>query len=229
MIKHLLPRARAWGLSTNTQLREFIDGLAGFSEDARSFIDETWLDIFPATTRELDVWEKQFGLPNVPLTDSERQSRLDAAWKAQGGQDPRYLQDTLQAAGFDVWVHEWFDPTGLPAVGVQACVTPRNPNSYLRAEYSSTGTPYTVLCGEVGMECGEVGVECGESSEPLGYPLFNKVVSTQALVISLCGEAVMETFGTQATITPNRRNEFEELCLRICPVQQALGIMVTYT
>ena len=55
--KHLLPRAKAWRLTIEKQLRQFFEGLSTFLADAREFIDLVWLDIFPQQTRELDQWE----------------------------------------------------------------------------------------------------------------------------------------------------------------------------
>ena len=113
MITHLLPNARAWRLTITKTLRSFFEGLTYIWTDPREFIDLVWKDIDPATTRELDMWEEQFDLPNRGLTESERRDRLAAAWKASGGQSPRYLQDTLQAAGFEVYIHEWWDPADV--------------------------------------------------------------------------------------------------------------------
>jgi len=37
-----------------------------------------------------------------------------------------------------------------------------------------------------------------------------------------------ENFPDQATVPQARRDEFEDLCLKICPTEQWLGILVTY-
>lgn len=265
MFKHLLPNAKAWRITTEKQLRQFFEGLSGTGSDVKDFLDGVWLDIFPATTRELDAWEDNFALRDTGLSEVARRSRLDATWKALGGQDPRYIQDTLQGAGFDVYVHEWWTPGTEAAPGVKNCATPRNPLLWLRREF--TGASLLVECGEVDAECGELFAECGNSNFPRGYPLVNKVFTTEPDILSLCGEAVMEcgevdaecgnfvafkeipfnyivpsdplkwpyflyiggeTFGTLAQVEPSRRDEFEELCLKICPLQQWLGILVEY-
>jgi len=101
VIKHLLPKARAWSVTIDKQLRQFFEGLASSGDDVKVFLDGVWLDVFPATTRELSAWELQFALKDTGLSDSARRDRLDATWKAVGGQSPRYIQDTLQANGLD--------------------------------------------------------------------------------------------------------------------------------
>jgi hypothetical protein len=266
MIRHLLPNARAWRVTIDKKLRQFFEGLAGTGEDVKTFIDDIWLDIFPATTRELDAWDTQFGLRDTGLTEQQRRDRLDATWKALGGQDPRYIQDTLQANGFNVFVHEWWEPGTEPAPGVKQCVTPRSPLLVLRREFTLTSP--RVDCGEPLAQCGEAFAEAGNGPDPQGYPLVNKVFTTVPDELVLCGEAVAEcgevdalcgnfftfterlrtyvvpldqskwpyflyiggeTFGDMAQVDPKRRDEFEDLCLKICPTQQWLGILVEYT
>ena len=265
IFQHLLPNARAWRLMVNKKLREFFEGLTDIGEDINIFFDEIWFDIFPETTRELDKWEKQFGLRDTGITEQQRRDRLDATWKALGGQDPRYIQDTLQANGFDVYVHEWWTPGTEPAPGIKQCVTPRSPLSWLRREF--TQIDLLVECGEALAQCGEIFAQCGNRLEPSGYPLVNKIFQTIPDILPLCGEAVAEAgesealcgnyfefretlreyivpqdpakwpyflyiggeiFGDLAQVDPKRKDEFEALCLKICPTQQWLGILVEY-
>lgn len=265
IFKHLLPNARAWRITVDKKLRQLFEGLSGVGPDVKTFFDEVWLDIFPETTRDLDEWEKQFGLRDTGITEQERRDRLDATWKALGGQDPRYIQDTLRGAGFDVYVHEWWEPGTEPIPGVKQCVTPRNPLLYLRKEF--TGVVLLVECGESLAQCGEPLAQCEETLTPRGYPLVNKVLETQPDLFTLCGEVLAEAgeldaicgnftnftdvvrpytvpedetkwpyflyigaknFGELAQVEPKRKDEFERLCLKICPAQQWLGILVEY-
>ena len=265
VFKHLLPRAKAWNLTKNKQLRQFFSGLAGTGDGVKSFLDDVWLDIFPETTREISKWEAQFALKSSALTESERRDRLAAAWRAIGGQDPEYIQKTLRDRGFDVYVHEWWEPGTEPTIGVHTCVTPRNPTLYLRREFVDASL--LVDCGEALAQCGEAFAEAGNSVDPRGYPLVNKILDSVPDITSLCGEALMEAgeevascgyyiefiesireyivptdetkwpyflyiggenFGTISNIDPSRKNEFEELCLKICPTHLWLGILVEY-
>ena len=133
--RHLIPRARAWSLTKDKTLRSFFDGVAGEPIEARNFIDKIYEDRDPALTRALSAYEQQFALPASGLTDTQRRDRLAAAWSALGGQSPRYIQDILQAAGFDVYVHEWWVPSvAHPSGGsVNNDVSPvaRNPLTYI--------------------------------------------------------------------------------------------------
>jgi len=236
LYKHLLPRAKAWSITAIKQLRDFFIGLSGIPEDVKLFFDKIWEDIFPGTTRELDKWEKQFNLSNSALSDAERRTALDAAWKALGGQDPRYIQDSLQAAGFPVYIHEWWVPGTEPAVGVPGCATPRNPLLYVSAEYTESYPG--VDCGEPLAACGEEFAEDGNFLEGDGSLLVNKIGftgsykrytvppdSTKWPYFLYIGD---ENFGDKASVPLSRREEFETLCLKICPTQQWLVLMVDY-
>ena len=256
LFKHILPRAKAWNLTKDKQLRQFFEGLTDLGTDIKEFFDLIWLDIFPETTRELDAWEAQFGLSDTGLSTQGRRDRLAATWQALGGQSPRYIQDTLQNAGFDVYVHEWWE---LPVVGSPVA---RNPLLYINDGLQEF--LFSAVCGGLEANCGSSETVCGASLEVTGYPLVNKVLTALQSVVcgaqaANCGnaEAIMgareavystkvyaipkdltkwpyflyiggATFPSHATVPTSRRNEFETLCLKICPTQQWLGILVDY-
>ena len=258
IFQHLLPNARAWQTAIDKQLRQFFEGLSGTGSDLKLFIDQVWLDIFPETTRELDAWEAQFGLLGTLTDEQERRDRLAATWKALGGQDPRYIEDTLRDAGFDVYVHEWWQ---LPVVGSP---TPRNPLTYLND--GTSPVQYKAVSGAVKAICGNPVAICGASFQPTGYPLVNKLMQPRVgnivagAVKAICGNPVArannlitsysqktysipndvtkwpyflyiggETFPDHASVPSSRRNEFETLCLKICPTQQWIGVLVDYS
>ena len=232
IFKHLLPNALAWKLTPDKFLRKFFTGLANsdIATGVKAFFDNIFSDIDPQQTRELAAWETQFGLPNTGQTEQERRDRLEAAWKAVGGQDPRYIQDTLQAAGFDVYVHEWWLPGSEPAIDSPAAATPRDPTLVLGG-----GTIfYLVECNEAVAECGEALAEAGERTTPPGYVLVNKdgtvysvsVVPAEWPYYLYIGGAV---YPDTAIVDPKRKDEFEDLCLKICPAQQHLVILIEYS
>lgn len=267
VFKHLLPSGRAWRLTVDKPLRRFFEGLGAPAEDARGFIDDVYSDLDPQQTRALSDWEEQFALVDNGMSVQSRRDRLEATWKALGGQSPRYIQDTLQAAGFDVYVHEWWVPSAEHPTGgsVDGDVTPtaRNPFDYL---WDGVSPREFVGCGHDLAYCG--GDMCYSNSQldPPGYPLVNKVLQVTVATIgsghvllysggssAASGAAVVgysqkqyvmpadptkypyflyvggETFPDVATVSSSRRDEFEDLCLKICPTEQWLGILVSYT
>lgn len=288
MLKHLLPRARAWRITVDKQLRQFFSGLSGTGSDAKGFTDDAWLDIFPETTRDLDAWDQQWALPATVITEQERRDRLDAAWKATGGQSPTYIQDTLRGAGFEVFVHEWWQlPFKFFAVEcgetLAECGEPTAECGAIVREELGRIEVFAAECGEVLAECGEATAECGAvinvlfTGEPvprnpfdvlsdetsnLGFLLScNASPAVCGGVSAICGAATSatgrllvnlpaniiyniptdpeewpfilyiggEAFGQKAQIPLSRKDEFEALCLKICPAQQWLGLILEFS
>lgn len=238
LYKHILPRARALQLTASKQLREFFVGLSTFPEDIRTFIDLVWLDTFPQDTRELELWEDQWGLADTGLTEQERRDRLDATWKALGGQDPTYIQETLQAAGFPVYVHEWWVPGSEPAIDSHAAATPRDPvatlvppayplvnriyfsNKEFIAYFDGGALPEQ---NQFGKDESQFGNFSNSSVEPVEYEIPTDPATWPYFIY--IGDAV---FPSLASIPIARKEEFETLCLKICPTEQWLGILVNY-
>lgn len=266
-LQHLLPNARAWGLTATKQLRQFFEGLGGVQEDVKAFDDGVYNDLDPQLTRELPAWEKQFNLPATGLSEQDRRDRLEARWKALGGQDPQYIQETLQAAGFPVTVHEWWEPVfGRPAGGsINNDVSPvaRDPFQYL---WDGAATRQFIGSGHDSAFCNGDSMFANSNDSPSGYPLVNKILipggptlgsghelmfAGGAVAYSGSGVSVFvfrqyeipadptkypfflyiggEIFPELATVSLSRKDEFEDLCLKICPTEQWLGILVDYT
>jgi hypothetical protein len=92
LFKHLLPRSKTWSITIDKQLREFFEAMAGAVDDARTYFEDIWLDLFPSTTRELTAWEQQFAVDRSTFSDGERRTQLDGLWTATGGQSPKYFR-----------------------------------------------------------------------------------------------------------------------------------------
>lgn len=234
-LRHLLPNGRALRVSANKRITEFFTGLGAAFDDFKIFFDQIWEDLDPAKTRQLDKFESQFALPDAMLTEQERRDRLDATWKAQGGQDPGYLQETLRAAGFDVYVHEWWiDPLVRGRQQGDGLTRPvaKNPATFLR---DTSGLPFWVSgANHDSAMCGGDDMYCASSSTPPGYVLVNK--DAESYIIDVDAETHRyylyigaAAFPMLATVPAARQDEFETLCLRICPTEQWLGILVNYT
>jgi hypothetical protein len=212
--QHLLPQAAAWRITVNKTLRRFFEGLAGTASDARDFVDGVYDQVFPDTTDELTQWENQFGLITATL-EADRRANIAAAWQETGGQSPRYIQDTLQAAGFEVFVHEWWS-SGPPYVA-------RDPRDY--TEQPLIGS---TQCGEALALCGEPDAQCNRflQNSP-GY--FVNLNWTDVAPPPVPDDPAFwpyflyiggETFPDPVFIDADRRDEFERLIQKIKPAQQ---------
>lgn len=162
IFQHLFPRSHAWRMIVERFLRKFFVGLGPFQADYQLFVDEIFEDIDPQKTRELEVWEEQFQLLSLG-TETERRQALSAAWKAQGGQSPGYLQGILRAAGFDVYVHEWWYFVGPTRYT-------RDPRVYLGNQVFLPGAVF----GEPECVFGEPEFVFGSKNPSQGYVLINK-------------------------------------------------------
>lgn len=260
LYQHLLPTGRAWRIVVDKYLRRFFQGLTDpLGVAFKEFMDAIFLDLFAQETRQLEEWEDQFALTQTPgNTEQQRRDRLAAAWLGGGNLSPKSIQDTLRAAGFDVYVHEawFFDPNKQI----------RDPNQYL-----ADGTNpliYVAECDEPIALCGQLEAECGETvGAPLGYPLVNKITETLIAGVdcgedlaqcgendALCGNIFGVAFVTRqyelptdpskypffwyvagenfpdfATVEQSRRDEFETLVLKIGPTHLWAGILVNYS
>lgn len=190
--KHLLPSGIAWSITVDKMLRRFIDGLTELPADVKTYLDAVFLDLIPSTTTKVSRWLVQF---NIVASGNEAQDRqtLDGAWRLNEYQSPKQIQDTIQAAGFDIYIHEWWE---LPVVGSPIA---KNPFLYLasleEATISLAGAPqmlsggsgavsgglgfvvapYSLTsCDEPIMLCDEPEALCDNSIIPVGYPLVNK-------------------------------------------------------
>lgn len=240
LLVHLLPRGVAWQVTVDKTLRRFLQGLTQAPADVRAFVDAAWLDIFPATTRSLADWERQFGLAGNG-SDSDRRLQYGAAWSAQGGQSPRYLEDVVRAAGFDVHVYEWWTSNTTPR-------TKRDPRAY-------TASP---LIGTV--QCGEALAQCTANDAPppdplpSGVSLFDLYPECNRFLVNDPGYLVNldltrsapppvpddssrwpffiyiagATVDTRADVPAARREEFERLLLKLRPAQQWIVTFVNY-
>lgn len=228
--QHLLPKSEAWKLAVGGTLRKLFEGLAGAPAALREFADNTFLDIFPDTTRELSAYEEQFGLKQG-ATDEVRIAAVEAAWTATGGQSPRYLQDVLQKAGFDVYVHEWWSSGPAPYV-------PRDPRAY-------TNQPLvgTVQCApdawapqcKLSTTTSHLAHQCNDFLANRTYYLVNKDLSNRAPppipsdpakwpFFMYVGGA---TFGDYAYIAePWRMEELERLILKYRPTNAWIVMLI---
>jgi len=233
--QHLLPRSPIWRLSFDKVLQRLFAGLAAGAPDAaRAYLDDVYDDLFPATTRQLELWEAEFGLAADP-SDAVRRQNLAAAWAATGGQSPAYIQGVLQAAGFPLYVHEWWtagppytagawrDPrayTRQPLIGTFQC----SPHSYgaSQPQCTVTGTVGAPTCdGFLGNDPGYlVNLDLTKRPPP-------PVPSDTALwpYFFYLGDA---TFPNHVSVPASRRSELERLVLKLKPAQQWVVMLVDY-
>lgn len=114
----VMPPGSIWEPEEGEGLDQLLDAMAENSEVVRAYI-ATLADVRrPSKTALLADLEKEFGIiENTNLTDADRRTQLAAVKFSKGGNGGKdFLEDALQAAGFDVFVYENdppVDPGGL--------------------------------------------------------------------------------------------------------------------
>lgn len=221
--KHVLPTGRAWALTIDKQLRQFFTGLAKPMGDAQDYQDAVYSDVRPQYTSKIAEWEFQFGIFTSAATEQDRRDRLAAAWRAIGGQDPRYLQDTVQAAGFPLFIHEWWAPGSFPPVA-------RIPQNFIAPSGAPAG--FGVMLGGDGVQLGRDSTQLGRGRR-LGLLIEDNLPTSPTWPPS-AGErpyflyfgGVM--FGDLVQIPAAREAELKTLLLKVCPAQQWIGLFVEF-
>lgn len=106
IFKYLLPKCDAFIIFVQKKLTQFFEGITALPDDFRKYIDQIYLDIFPETTRSIELFEEQFGIINPSTDDAIRRNTISERWEKKECQGKDCLQDILQSAGFNVQVHE---------------------------------------------------------------------------------------------------------------------------
>jgi len=253
VFQHLLPRTKTWRIRETSpgwtigddheidedglfigssddggpMLSRFFSGLATALEPVRDFFDGIFLELFPDSTTELAAWEAQFGLQPNP-DDAIRRANLAAEWAATGGQSPAYINGVLAAAGFDVFVHEWWssgpptyvardphDYTTPPLIGsVQCSAFPSQPQCSAFAtqpqcnRFLANDPHYIVNRNLTNVAPPPV------PDDPTKYPFFVYYGA--------------ETFPDHASVPASRRNELERLLKKLTPSQHWIVTLIDY-
>lgn len=226
LTRQLYPRGRAFYMPFNGNLERLHRALS-LSEDRLqadivSVLDSAIPDNDNFTEQDATDWEKRLGLitsEGVSLSDRKLaiKRKINFPGTIPARQSYLYLQDQLQAAGFDVYVYENRFPDGM--------------GGYI------TKTPY-----EVSLDLGIFGQtqygdgQYGATQYGLGYN--NKIVNHIEEHLDFffdTGDNLRSTFfiggnpiGSFAIVNPNRKNEFRQLILKIKPVQTVGFLFVNY-
>jgi len=139
-IKQLFPRSRAFELFADNSKRKFFRGIAELPEDIRREAELTYLDMFPATTRFPDRWEKIFALLFTNAEKVKRRKILDSMWKMFAGD---------QSASFLEFMLRHIDPR----INVVENIPVSNPRQ--------SSVAIVGVCGHETMHCGHLKAVCG--------------------------------------------------------------------
>lgn len=223
----LFPTGRAFWKRLGSEFDKMTNGLNASEvrayNDAVSIQDSSLPDNANFTDDDASAWETRLGLitnPLVALFDRKLaiQRKMNHPGTIKARQNYRYLQEQLQAAGFDVYVYENRFPDGF---GGYLTKTP--------AVFSLL--PYPFLDFQHG------DFEHGEQEHGAGFyesKIANSISDGEDQVFDV-GLNLRSTFfiggntaGTWATVDVNREEEFRQLVLKIKPVQTVAFLLINF-
>lgn len=94
----LFPRSRLFRFLAVNNLKRFVKGLAVLPDAVRTDAEETYMDLFPYKTRNVEEWERAFQIQFTSLlTEGQRRNILAALWRMRYGlATADFLQELLQ-------------------------------------------------------------------------------------------------------------------------------------
>jgi len=223
--RQLLPRGRAFHVNENSLKKRIesamIKSQEKFYNDSLSVLDSILPDNDNFTADDATRWEQRLGLitnEDVPLPDRKAAiiRKMNHPGNILARQSAGYIQQQLQMAGFNVFVHENLD--GLSPADV---IGPENTGI---AEHSPN-----VEHMETGMEhgntqFGSVYYNCVANYIDESLDAYFDVGENMLCTFYIGGE----TFGTFTDVSEQRKNEFRQLILKLKPTQTVAFLLINY-
>lgn len=216
---HLLPRGRAFRVFHGTNMRGFFQGLFDGLLRVKLYADNSLLDLFPETTRELAEQEHQFGLTPPGFEPFDRVARLAKQWKSAETMTLAEIQSWLDAYG---WGHVRVYPYWGEAVDYQ----PLDPRDYADAVFYGT-TQCVIDTEDLAPRCGAQDFQCDQL--PAGgdnywtnattFPLAPPLLSDTALWPRCLYFASQASIDEPAFFPVEALPEFKRMVQRIKPAE----------
>lgn len=241
--RQLYPTGRAFRMPEGGDMEKMHDGLAVSEnqavEDSVAIFDHLFPDNANFLATDAERWEQRLGMiSNASVSLADRKAAIIRKMNHPGSilarQSHDYLQDRLQAAGFDVWIHENI-PEQTPAAVLEAVLGlgEMGTGEMGELEMGSAAAYYPLLF--TFSEMGELEMGGGE----MGGVVFNQMVANHINEIAdsffdispnyrstfFVGGQILGTF---ADIDVNRKDEFRQLILRIKPAQSVGLLFINY-
>ena len=209
--RQLFPTGRAFNYPIDGGLDRLMSGLAESEkralDDGYSVLDSILPDNDNFTIEDASKWENRLGLINGDAnTLSDRKMAIIRKMNHPGDTPARqswdYLQNSLQAAGFNVYIHENLTETPILGSVIQS-------GQIQSGQYQSGSAPYLFKV-----------VNSLDADIDGSY-----ICSTDYRSTFVVGG---EVFGTTAILPSNREAEFRQLILKIKPVQTVAFLKINY-
>lgn len=217
VIDALLPPGSLWVPEDGGGLDALLDGMAGNMEEVRVALSQLAYLRDPQRTPILSDLEREYGImPDNTQSDAIRRQRLSVAKSAvRSDGSLGFMENALQAAGFDVQVH-----ANQPAI---------DPGLFLRYVPSSIIGNVDAVLGNafLGAKGGGLLVNgSGQYYVPVDSWYW-------PLVFFVGGDVTRDGSGAitaiaEADVLASRREELKRLILKLKPMHSWAGLMIRY-
>lgn len=227
LTNQLFPTGRAFWIKAGGDKEKLLNALAESEArayaDAMSLFDSILPDNNNFTEDDAAMWEKRLGLITNPLVSLEDRKdairrKMNHPGTIRARQNWRYLEGQLQAAGFDVYVHENRFSDGL---GGYVTKTP--------TVFSLLPYPIRYFMHSSFLQHGQV-----QHGGTYGNKVVNNIEESLDNAFST-GSNLRSTFfvggqtpGSWATVDAQRKDEFRQLILKIKPVQTVGFLLINF-
>jgi uncharacterized protein YmfQ (DUF2313 family) len=243
LTKQLLPKGRAFSVPVNGRKDKLNRALAYSEKDiydsALSILDSILPDNDNFTAEDATRWEERLGMiVNQSVSLQDRKDAIKRKMNHPGTilarQSAGYIQDQLQAAGFNVWVHEIIPVQSIESILLSNLNPPQQLGNFQLGQ-QQLGNVYTFYSSfftysQLGnFQLGQMQLN--------GYYWNNKVVN----YIEKIKDAGFNTgnlrrsfivggeiLGTFADIQEIRKDEFRQLILKTKPTQTSGILFINY-
>jgi hypothetical protein len=218
----LYPTGRAFYMPKNGVMDNFHQAInrsfIRLIEDCYSTLDSVFPDNKNFSLEDCELWEYRFGLiSNDALTLEERRSailrKMSRGRNNKPRQDKYYIENQLQLAGFDVYVHE---------------------NRFFEGGQWVYKSPSDIVAGSAnqvqhGLDFQHgVGAQHGASDSQL---IANSINPDETFIVSNLWASFFiggQVLGDSATIPASREVEFRELVLKLKPAHLVAYTFIDY-
>lgn len=222
LIAQLFPTGRAFRITRNSVKEKIVNGITlsddRFIQDADGILDHILPDNDNFTEEDATIWELRLGIntnPDTPLEDRKAAiiQKLNHPGNIIARQGAGYIQDQLQLAGFNVFVHE-----NIPE---------QDPNLVFGDSVNGIAVHATdVEHMETGMEHGQPALWPDVVANNIDWEVdqYFDIGENSKCVFFICEE----TLGTFVDVPEIRKEEFRQLILQLKPAQSIAYLGINY-
>lgn len=243
LTRQLYPRGRVFNMAKDSNVEKLHKALGESEtrayEDALSILDSILPDNPNFTPDDATDWNVRLGMiVNLAASQSDRNSAIIRKMNHPGDiparQSHDYLQDSLQLAGFDVYVHENIPEQGIISVLGLTSGAPQLGDGQLGDfQHANVFSIFSLLL--LKMQHGDYQLGDGQHDQ---YFYTQKVANHIDYLLDINFNVGVnlrstfyiggQTFGDFANVDLNRRDEFRQLILKIKPAQAVSFNLINY-